>query len=173
MLTECQLENHHEPVYWFGQIVEIADRGHTRTLTMTAATVECRGESVTSDVSIRFSVNEHGHGSIAFKFSDVPNPLREAMREASERDPADPFVPFAVVDGARCDVPALPWQVLHSAEEGPVSVTLYGENLRGLVPNFGPPVAVKVPGCRHSAQSWYRKDGVLGCDDCDAEKGQP
>lgn len=134
MLTGCQFENHHEPIYWFGQIVEIADRGYTQSLTLTGAVVGCRGESVIADVSIRLSVDEHGHGSIAFKFSDVPRSLREAMCEASERDPVEPFVPFAVVDGARCDVPALPWKALHSAAEGPVSVTLYGEGLRGMVP---------------------------------------
>ena len=134
MLTTCQFESLAEPVSWYGQIVGVGARGYRQTLFLAGAVVECRGESVVANVSIRLSVNERGQGSMNFVFVDAPRTLRNALREATERDPAEPFVPFAVVDGARCDVPALPWQAIGSADEGPVSVTLYGENLRELVP---------------------------------------
>ena len=139
MLTKCLFESNAEPVTWYGQIVGIASRGYRQTLALTGAVVECRGETVIANVSIHLSVDEHGRGSIAFRFTDAPRALRDSLREAAERYPAErypaePFVPFSIVDGARCDVPALPWQAIGSADEGPVSVTLYGENLRNLVP---------------------------------------
>ena len=134
MLTKCLFESNAEPVTWYGQIVGIASRGYRQKLALTGAVVECRGEAVIAKVSIHLSVDERGRGSIAFRFTDAPRALRDSLREAAERYPAEPFVPFSIVDGARCDVPALPWQAIGSADEGPVPVTLYGEGLRGLVP---------------------------------------
>lgn len=107
--------------------------GSHGTLQFVDVAVEHAGERTLTNVAVRYDMDECGRGTIAFRFDDVPPKMRAAMRDASEAEPGAPLVAFAIIDVTRCEIPALPWSTLSTAAEGPMTVGLYGDNVKAIV----------------------------------------